>query len=406
MPTTKICKSVVDRLKPETKVVLHWDSTLKGFGVKVTPKGKKTYVCQYRALGQKNAKRFTIGVHGVFTADQARNEAKKLLGLVATGEDPSAVKKNKKEELTVAELCDDYVLDGCGTKKASTIETDRGRIERHIKPLLGMKKISDVTRSDVKKFLTDVASGKTSMDIKTGKYGRAIVTGGKGTATRTTGLLGAIFTFAVESGLLPSNPVQGVKRFRDKQNKRFLSEEEVFRLSGALRSAESAGHNPAALAIIRLLLLTGARRDEIAGLKWKEVDFENGKLLLEDTKEGQQERMLSPAALEILSKLPRQQDAKFVFPAIRGNGYYVGTPKVWAKIRSKAGFHDVRLHDLRHSFASFAVSSGISLPIIGALLGHADSRTTQQYAHLFDDPLRRASDKVAGQIDKALRSIL
>ncbi|GAB5489695.1 MAG: hypothetical protein Pars2KO_32650 [Parasphingorhabdus sp.] len=189
-------------------------------------------------------------------------------------------------------------------KKTSTIETDRGRIERHIKPLLGTKKFSDVTRGDVKKFLTDVASGKTSTDIKTGEYGRAIVTGGRGTATRTTGLLGAIFTFAVESGLLPSNPVQGVKRFRDKQNKRFLTEEEVFTLSAVLRDAESAGNNPAALATIRLLLLTGARRDEIAGLKRNEIDFENGKLLLVDTKEGQQERILSPAALEILSKLP------------------------------------------------------------------------------------------------------
>ncbi len=402
MPTLKISKSTVDRLQPEAKDTLHWDETLKGFGVKVTPKGKKAYVCQYRAFGQKNAKRFTIGAHGVLTADQARAEAKRLLGLVVTGEDPSADKRTKKEELTVAELCDDYLQNGCGTKKVSTIATDRGRIERHIKPLLGKKKISEVTRGDVKKFLSDVAAGKTSTDVKTGKFGRAIVRGGRGTASRTTGLLGGIFTFAMDSGLLDVNPVRGVKRYKDKQNKRYLSQSEIFALGNALQDAESSGHNPAAIAIIRLLLFTGARRNEIAGLKWNEIDFEIGQLRLDDSKDGQQERALNPAALMLLSNLPRQVDSEFVFPASRGNGYYVGTPKVWAIIRSNAGFDGVRLHDLRHSFASFAVSSGGTLPMIGALLGHKNTATTQQYAHLFDDPVRAITSRVGEQIQEFL----
>lgn len=402
MPTIKISKSTISKVQAADRDILYWDVNMKGFGLKVTPKGKKTYICQYRVIGQKNAKRFTIGTHGIFTPDQARSEARRLLGLVANGKDPADEKNAKKKELTIAQLCDQYLHEGCATKKASTIATDKGRIERHIKPLLGRKKVSEVNRSDIKKFLGDVAKGKTSTDIKTKKYGRARVTGGEGTATRTTGLLGGIFSYAIDLGLIQRNPVRGVKRFPDKKNNRFLSIEELDRLSKALNNMEKSGVNKAGLTIIRLLLLTGARKGEIESLKWGEIDFAQEMLRLEDSKTGQKILPLNKGAIGLLRYCPKVDGTKYVFPAESGNSYYVGVSKIWRKAREQAGILDVRIHDLRHTFASYAVSAGASLPVIGVLLGHKDSATTQRYAHLSDDPVRQMSDTVSKQLDYAL----
>lgn len=302
----------------------------------------------------------------------------------------------------MAELCEQYLLHGCGTKKASTLATDRGRIERHIKPLMGRRKVQEVTRADVKKFLQDIARGKTAADIKTGKRGRAIVRGGQGTATRTVGLLGGIFGYAVDCGMIDVSPVIGVKRFADKKGNRYLSQQEFVALGEALRKAEFDGENPSALAILKLLVFTGARKGEIETLKWSEVDFASGYLKLADSKTGQKAVPLNAGALKILNDQERLFGNEYVFPAYRGERYYEGTPKVWKRLRAVAELDDVRLHDLRHSFASMAVSGGASLPIIGALLGHAHSATTQRYAHLSDDPLRAASDSVGSQIAVSL----
>jgi integrase len=284
------------------------------------------------------------------------------------------------------------------TKKQSTIDTDKGRIERHIKPLLGKRKIDQITRADVKRFMNDVASGKTALDVKTKKFGRAIVSGGEGTATRTVGLLGGIFSFAIDAGLLESNPAHGVKRFKDKRGERFLNAEELKSLGDALVEAEEKGLNLYGIQIIRLLILTGARKGEIEKLKWSEVDFNNGYLRLEDSKTGQKAFPLNAPALEVVSTIPRVKNSRFVFPAETGSNHYQGTPKVWRKVRTMAHLEDVRLHDLRHSFASVAVSGGASLPLVGALLGHADAATTQRYAHFHNDPVKAASEKVAGEI--------
>lgn len=195
----------------------------------------KTYVLEYRPGGGRGAskRRVTIGRHGSpWMPDRAREEAKRLLGLVADGGGPAADKTADRRSMTVADLCDLYLAEGCATKKATTLATDRGRIARHIKPLLGRKKAKDVTRADVQRFLQDVAAGKTAA-VKTGKHGRAIVEGGKGTATRTVGLLGGIFTFAVDRGICEINPVQGVKRFRDRKGERFLSPREIAVLATA-----------------------------------------------------------------------------------------------------------------------------------------------------------------------------
>lgn len=404
----KLTKTTIDSAKPQSRDYFLWDSEVKGFGIKIAKGGRKSYVCKYRAGVGRGAptRRFTIGAHGSpWTVEQARLEAKKILGRAANGEDPAKEKQEEKKQITVSELCDLYLENGVGTKKASTIATDRGRIERHIKPLLGRKKLRDVTRADVKRFLQDVANGKTSIDEKTGVRGRAIVRGGKGTATRTVGLLGGIFSFAVDCGLIESNPVRGIKRFRDKKCDRYLSPRELMSLGQAIAEGEKNGLNPQALAILKLLILTGARKGEIESLRWDEIDFENGYLRLADSKTGQKSIPLSAAAQKVLAAQHKFADSPFVFPSSRGAGHYEGTPKVWRIVRAQAGLNDVRLHDLRHSFASVAVSGGVSLPIIGALLGHSDSATTQRYAHLHDDPLKAAAEAVGGKISEMMDEI-
>ncbi len=403
----RLSLSVVNGAKPKAKDYFLWDADLKGFGLKVCAGGRKSYVCKYRVGTGRSAptRRMTIGAHGSpWTPDAARKEAAKILGQVAQGADPAKAKQADKAVLTVSELCDRYLEVGVGTKKASTLATDRGRIERHIKPLLGHRRITDVTRADVSQFLRDVAAGKTAADVKTRNRGRAIVKGGKGTATRTVGLLGGIFSFAVEEGWLTENPVRGVKRFRDRRNERFLDADELARLGKALAEAEAQGENPYALAIIRLLILTGARKGEIEQLKWDEIDRQFQYLRLGDSKTGQKLIVLNAAALAILDSFECDTDSDYVFPATKSEGWYQGTPKAWGKLRQSAGLSQVRLHDLRHSFASVAAKEGTSLQLIGALLGHKHSATTARYAHLGEAPIRTASEKVSATLISSLGS--
>lgn len=413
MSNSKLTKKVIEDASSKPTDYFIWDTDLRGFGVKIAKGGRKTYVCQYRTPGGRagESRRLSIGAHGApWTVDLARAEAKKILGRAANGEDPAADKQQLKSQLTVGQLCEQYLAHGCATKKASTLATDKGRIERHIKPLLGLKRVPDVTRADVKRFLQDVAQGKTAIDVKTKTQGRAIVRGGRGTATRTVGLLGGIFSYAVDCGMIETNPVVGIKRFPDKKGDRYLSNKELAALGAAIRRAKAAGENSTALAILELLIFTGARKGEVEALRWSEVDFNLSCLRLGDSKTGQKTIAINREALRLLTALippdgPKDVLSKgFVFPAHRGDGFYRGTPRVWERIRAVAGLQDVRLHDLRHSFASVAVSMGASLPMIAALLGHADSFTTQRYAHLHDDPLRAASELIGNRIAAAINS--
>ncbi len=393
----KITKRTVDGTKSGRRDAFVWDTQVKGFGLKVTPRGKKVYVLQYRLAGRQTPKRFTIGSHGSpWTPDQARAEAISLLGRVKEGFDPARERQDAKNELTLSELCDQYLEEGCSTKKPSTIATDTGRVERHIKPILGRMLVKDVTPNDVRRFMNAIARGKTAADVRTKPRGRARVTGGKGTATRTVGLLGGIFSFAIAEGLRSDNPVAGVRRFPDNTGQRFLTAKELARL-GKVLAAEQA-ENPLAVAATRLLIFTGCRKTEILSLRWSSVDFDHGCLRLRDSKSGEKVVMLGAPALEILAGIPRIDDGPYVLPATRGGGHFVGLPKAWVRIRNKAKLVDVRLHDLRHSFVSVGVSAGLGLPIIGKLVGHSDPRTTQQYAHIADDPARSAAEKISGSI--------
>ena len=406
-----LTKRTIDATKPpasgETVV---WDDAIPGFCARVRASGAKLYYLKTRVKGR--VRWFAIGRHGApWTVETARREARHLLGAVADGGDPAATRDVERRDPTLAELCGQYlaaaqageIVSRLGeVKKASTLATDRGRIERHIKPLLGRRKVRDVTQADVRRFLTDVAGGKTAADIKTGKHGRAIVEGGKGTATRTVGLLGGIFTFAVKRGLRADNPVRGVERYRDRQNERYLSAAELARLGETLSAAEQAGDNPTAIAAIRLLILTGCRKSEILTLEWRHVDFEHACLRLPTSKTGAKTVPLGAPALELLASLPRLAGNPYVLPGERAGSFFVGLPKAWERIRARAGLQDFRLHDLRHSFASVGAAGGDSLLVIGRLLGHRDPRTSARYAHVPSDPAKAAADRISGTIAAAL----
>lgn len=399
---TKIMKRSVDGAKVGERDYFLWDTELKGFGLKVTPAGNRIYVVQYRTGGRGSpARRFTIGKHGApWTPNKARTEAKRLLGSIADGKDPQSAKAADKAAMTVNELCSLYLKEGCETKKPSTIATDKGRIARHIKPLLGRKRVKDLTPNDIRRFMADIAKGKTTVTAKTGKHGLARVTGGKGTATRTVGLLGGIMSFAVGEGVRPDNPVIGIKRYPDKQGERFLSHAELGKLGEVLSAVEET--EVLAVPAIRLLIMTGCRKSEILSLKWSEVDFDIGCLRLADSKTGQKIVMLGAPALQILANKSRQAGSEYVFPAMKGKNHYVGLPKTWARIRKQAGLEGVRIHDLRHSFASVGAGSGMGLQVVGKLLGHSNPKTTARYSHLADDPVRAAADRIAGSIAAAM----
>jgi integrase len=272
----------------------------------------------------------------------------------------------------------------------------------------------------VARFQADVAAGKTAKDEKTGPRGRAIVTGGPGIASRALSVLSAMMTFGQRRGIVTDNPTSDVEPFRGQKKERFLTDIEVAILGQALVEMERDGSLPwVASAAIKLLLLTGARRGEILGLRWEEVDLDRGCLRLKDSKTGAKVIRLASAALSLLVTLPRS--CAWVLPAAKGSGHYIGLPKHWNAVRARANdiaaswpqrhgrfldgitsFGDFRLHDLRHSFASFAVQSGGSLFLIGKVLGHRQARTTERYAHTSDEPLLATAELAARRIEFAL----
>jgi integrase len=258
-----------------------WDASLAGFGARRQHSNAVSYVLFYRTK-EGRQRWYTIGRHGApWTPDTARDEARRLLGEVAAGADPAADKQATRKAHTVSELCGMYLEDAEAgrlmtrrrkPKKASTLVTDRGRVERHIKPLIGAFKVSAVTRADIEQFMHDVAAGKTACRIKTAKS-LANVRGGRGTASRTVGLLGAIFSYAVRHQMRPDNPVRGVMRPADGQRKRRLSNTEYEAFGAALRAAQAANIWPAAIAAGRFLALTGWRSGEALTLRWNAIDL-------------------------------------------------------------------------------------------------------------------------------------
>jgi integrase len=392
-----------------------WDSAVAGFGARRRSGTAVVYIVKYRTVGGRQ-RWHVIGRHGApWTPETAREKAKAILGNVAEGADPSAEKRVARKAKTVAELCDLYLADAEAgrlltrrklAKKPSTLATDRGRIERHIKPLLGRMAVAAIEREDIERFMHAVAEGDTAARIKTGLHGLARVQGGNGTATRTVGLLGAIFAYAARHRMRPDNPVHGVVRFADGRRERRLSGDEYPALGAALREGEAKGIWPPAIAAARFLALTGWRSGEALGVRWSEIDLARRTARLGDTKTGLSVRPLSHAACDVLRSLPRSA-ADQVFPASRGAaGTVLHLKKFWPRIAKLGGLPaDVTPHVLRHSYASLAADLGYSEPTIAALVGHKGHSVTSRYMHVADAVLLAAADAVASRTAELLGEV-
>jgi integrase len=384
----KITKRVVDAAHYDRKTGAQyvWDSLLTGFGLRLYPSGRKVYIVAYRAAG---VQRFlTLGRHGELTPDQARDLAAEVLLRVRQGGDPSEERQAYREAPTMADLAERYMEEHARPhKKPSSILNDKLAWKNHILPALGRRKVADVTREEIARF----HRSKVKMP-----YG----------ANRVLALLSNAFKLAEMWGWRPdsSNPCRHVQRFREKKRQRFLSGEELNRLATVLAEIEHERTEPAApIAAIRLLLFTGCRMGEILQLRWSEVDFERRCLFLADSKTGSKVVHLNSPALEVLAGIERDKDNPYVIRGRIAGTHWINLQLPWGRIRRQAGLEDVRIHDLRHSFASVAAGAGLSLPMIGRLLGHTRADTTLRYAHLADNPLRQATEQIGASIEAAMQ---
>lgn len=409
----KITKKAVDAAIPNGRDYVIWDSELPGFGLRVFASGKRSYVLQYRSLGR--SRRYTIGLHGVWTPEAARLEAKSQLGRIARGDNPAEEKQLDHRALTVKQLCDLYRNDleaglilgkGGRPKKASTIYTDLGRIKRHILPLLGNRRVKDLTRADAIKLLKDVMAGNTRASIKTEKLrGKSIVRGGPGTASRTLGLFGAILTYAINAGIIDSNPAHGIRKPKDQVRQRRLTEAEYRELGRILAESRRDSRYATTVDIVRLLALTGCRRGEIIGLGWDEIDFEQSCLRLTDSKEGYSVRPVGLPVLEFLEDQMPYAEGDHVFVGLRNSPVFGAFPHQWDKMFRGSALDGITAHVLRHSFASIANDLGFTEVTIAALVGHAKGSVTGKYIHTLDTTLVMAADTIAGYIAGLLDGI-
>lgn len=406
----KLNKQFVDKLKPVVKDTLYRDNSVIGFALRVKPSGAKTWVVQYRNKAGRTRK-LAMKNSSAATPDEARRWAKTTLGQVASGRDPSAERNAELGAMTLTQLCDEYltaankglVLGKARRPKAAlTIATDIGRINGHIKPLLGHMAVRAVTHRDIVKFMDAVQLGKTAVRRAKDKPRQgALPAGGPGAAARTVGLLGGILSYAVRRGYRDDNPARGVQRPADTVRTMFLTMADYRQLGAALRAAEAEGENRNALDAIRLLALSGCRRGEAANLTWPEVDLTGGMLRLSETKEGYSLRPLGQPAVELLAIRPRHARSDAVFATETG-GPYRDLGRAWDRIAGRAHFKGITLHTLRHSFATTANMLGFSEPTIAAMLGHSRGTITSRYVHHVDDVLRAAADRVANAIARAM----
>ena len=372
---------MVEKLVVE-KDTVYWDCYHTGFGVRVYPTGSKVYIAQARGPG--GAKRVTIGRHGVINADEARRRAALVINRIKSGEE--AVPKQTKPVVgpTVAEAAARYLAEYVEVRcKPKTAAMTRSLLRTRILPALGGTPLVGVERAQVAELHQSMH--ETPM-----------------TANRTVGILSALYRHAERWGLVPEggpNPCGTVVKFPNRQGERFLTDEEFIRLGRVLDEMENSRKSAKTVAI-RLLALTGCRKSEILTLRWENVVLQEGELRLADTKTGARVVSLPPQAVALLAALPREEGNPWVFPGRKPGAPIRDIQSTWAAIRSRAGLDDVRLHDLRHSFASRALALGESLPMIGRLLGHSRIETTARYAHLARDTAHEAAERVATSIEE------
>lgn len=409
----KLTKRTADSAKARPQDYFVWDDELPGLGLRVYTSGKRSYLIQYRFAGR--SRRFTIGRHGYWAPELARQEARVLFGKIARGEDPTEQRQLNHKAMTVKELCNVYLEDmnaglimgkGGRPKKARTIASDVGRIHRHIIPLIGTRRVKDLIKADINRVLKAILSGKTNCKLKTEKLrGRAIVRGGAGAATRTVGLLGGILTYAVEAGIIEANPARGIRRPKDNVRSRRLSDSEYRTLGSILRAASENDKHRMTVEIIRQLALTGCRRSEMVALRWAEVDIESSCLRLADSKEGASVRSIGLPVVEYLEQRRTNSSKMYVFPGGGEDNCFGSFPNHWEKIFRNTALADVTPHVLRHSFASVANDLGFTESTIAALIGHARGSVTSKYIHTLDAALIMAADTISGYIEGLLDGV-
>jgi integrase len=383
----KITKRLVEAAKPQDKDYIICDDDLAGFAVRILPSGRRSYIVQYR-IGNRY-RRMSLGAHGVLTPEKARRMAFKVLAAVKDGEDPAGERSRARKACTVKELAERFDQEHISVRlKPGTATEYRRNLRRFILPALGRLKVADVTRADVAKF---------HHDLRHIPY----------QANRNLEVISKMFSMAEMCGMRPdgSNPRLHIKKHPEEKRERYLSQKELSDLGSVLNEAEEMGVDDIyAISAIRLLIFTGCRLNEIMSLKWTEVDLANSCLRLSDSKTGARVVHLGPPALDLLKNLKRQPKNPWVVCGKIPGTNRKEIQKFWQRIRKRAGIEDVRIHDLRHSFASNAVAQGMSLPMIGKLLGHTQVQTTARYAHLAADPVKAAASSVSSNIFDSLNS--
>ncbi len=412
MSSIKITKRSVDGLASVVAPFVAYDSDLTGFGVRVMPSGAKSYIVEYRPHGGGRGvhkRRITVGKIGALTPEQARKAAADMLARVRLGDDPAEEIARKRVALTVADLCSAFESEHLATKvKRRTAEAHALALAR-LKVAHGSLKAEALTKHQV-----------AALHVKMHDAPSA--------ANRALAVWGKLFAWGAARGLVPNgfNPARGVERYREQGRERFLTGEELARLGETLRRGETVGlewaadeakpmakHapkqesrrfklDPFAVAAIRLLILTGARLREILYARWAQIDLERGILFLGESKTGRKPIYLSAAAQAVLAGMPRIEGNPYIIAGAKDGAPRADLNKPWRSVRRTAGLEGLRLHDLRHSFASVGAGASFGLPIIGKLLGHTQPATTQRYAHLDADPLRRAAETIGATLAAAM----
>jgi integrase len=381
--STHLTAKIVKRLKPPaTSNRVHFDDEVAGFGVRVTASGSKAFIFNYRVKGTGQQRRMTIGSVSDWTIGAARGEAKRLRRLVDGGADPRGDIEDLKEAPTVADLADRFEREHLPKKRPATKDSYSRLLKLHIRPHFGLfKKVADVTYADIDKL-----------------HGNVTKTGSTYAANRCVAVCSKLFSLAIKWQMRTDNPCRGIERNAEIKRKRYLAGDELARLMAAL----SAHPDKQFTNIIRLLLLTGARKGEVLAMKWADLDLTKGIWSKPGSATKQRTNHIVPLsepAIQLLKGIKKR--GEFVFPGDGKTGHVVEVKKGWASICKTAGISGLRIHDLRHSFASQLVSSGASLPLIGALLGHSNPVTTARYSHLYDDPLRAAVETVGAIVGNA-----
>jgi len=409
MPKVRLTKRVVDAFScpPDSTRATLFDAEVIGFSVEAMRTGRKFFRFQWKRKGKQGLE--TIGEYGSMTLEQARARATALRGRLYDGQNPTEARQAEAAErvraITVGDLIEKWLAEGraaAPSKRESSWSTDTRKLRGHITPLLGSRPAREITKHDIETAQRQISEGATARDMKTKAKGRSIVTGGQGAARSAVMSLSACFDWGIDQGIVDENPCLRVKKPKPRKLESFLSQAEANTLFTVLGDMVAAGELHSAFAdMIRLLLLTGARKSEIQALQWSEVDFERHLIRLsrERSKTGEKTIPLNKQAMNVLKarqsmleKCNVKNDAgearrAYVFPSRLGAAYMVGLQKAWERVRTKAELGNARIHDLRHSFASFAAANGASLFLIGRALGHSQSQTTERYAHLRDDPL-------------------